>query len=217
VSRYRPISVEALSAHLSELLVRRHPVRHPLRVGFDAPRCTEAHAIAAQVANELNRAGRPTAVIDARGFYRDASLRFEFGKTDVESFYSGWLDIRALQREVLNALAEKSQYLPSLRDPDTNRSTRATTLTLAPDGVLIVVGELLQGAGLAFDLMVHFDMSRQARMRRMPEEWQWTLPAFDRYEIEVDPAAAADVVVRCDDPRHLAVREATATGEPRNE
>ena len=29
-------------------------------------------------------------------------------------------------------------------------------------------------------------------------EWAWTLPAFDRYDDEVDPAALADAVVLAD-------------------
>ena len=91
----------------------------------------------------------------ARLFYRDASLRWEYGKADVDSFYRGWLDTAALQREVLRPLAVDGSYLPSLRDPDSNRSTRAAPSTLPPAGVALVTGELLLGHGLGFDVTVH--------------------------------------------------------------
>ncbi|MFD0783943.1 uridine kinase, partial [Micromonospora azadirachtae] len=40
----------------------------------------------------------------------------------------------------------------------------------------------------------------------------WTLPAFDRYATEVDPASFADVVVRVDDPRRPALVEDAQLG-----
>ena len=71
--------------------------------------------------------------------------------------------------------------------------------------MLLVRGELLLSAGLPFDLTVHAAVSRQARKRLTPAELQWTLPAFDRYDLEVDPAGTADVVIRYDDPRRPAL------------
>jgi hypothetical protein len=43
-------------------------------------------------------------------------------------------------------------------------------------------------------------MSQAARRRRTPEDRAWELPAFDRYDDEVDPAALADAVVLADHP-----------------
>jgi hypothetical protein len=51
---------------------------------------------------------------------------------------------------------------------------------------------------------VHLRLSPGALRRRTEEDQRWTLAAFERYEQEVDPAEAADVVVRTDDPRHPA-------------
>jgi hypothetical protein len=161
--------------------------------------------LAEAIGDRLRAAGRPVALIDAQTFYRDAALRLEYGKTDVESFYSGWLDLDALNREVLRPLAESQPYLPSLRDPVTNRSTRAAPVTLAEQGILIVTGELLLGVGLAFDVSVHAAVSRQARRRLIDPDWSWTLPAFDRYDLDLDPSALANVVVRYDDPQHPAL------------
>jgi hypothetical protein len=176
-------------------------VRHPVRVGLDGPDCAELGLLAARMAQVLPSNGRPVALIAATSFYRDASVRLEYGKTDVESFYSGWLDQQALQREVLLPLSiEPFSYLPTLRDAVTNRSTRDSPVALSGRGVLIVTGELLLAAELSFDLTIHADVSRAARRRRTEAGRQWTLPAFDRYDIDVDPCAIADVVIRYDDP-----------------
>jgi hypothetical protein len=128
-------------------------------------------------------------------------LRFEHGREDVDSYLS-WLDDGALRREVLSG----STYLPSLRDPQTNRATRDARRELPDNAILVVTGALLLGLGLPFDRVVHLAVSAAARQRRTPAAEAWTLPAFDRYDAEVSPADLADVVVKLDDPRHPAVR-----------
>jgi hypothetical protein len=210
VSQYRPVSRDRLADELATELMARHRLRHPLRVGLDAPACADLAPVLTLLTDRLREAGHPVAVLPARLFYRDASLRWEHGKTDVESFYNGWLDTAAVQREVLLPLAADGSYLPSLRDPDSNRSTRAAPLRLPPTGIAVLTGELLLGSGLSFDAVVHVSVSRQARRRQTPAELQWTLPAHDRYELEVDPAGLADLVVRYDDPLHPALLIRTA-------
>jgi hypothetical protein len=138
--------------------------------------------------------------VHAESFWRDASLRLEYGRTDVDS-YLNWLDAGALRREVLDP---EGWYLPSLRDPETNRATRADRIELPPNAVLVVSGAFLLGLGLPFDRVVHLAMSPAARARRTPADQAWTLPAFDRYDDEVAPAALADVVIKVDDPAHPA-------------
>lgn len=203
--RYAAITVELLARQLTDLLARHHAGR-PLRVALDAPGWVDTAPLVEQVRAGLLAAGHPVGVVRAGDFYRDASLRFEYGKTDLESFYSGWLDRAALQREVLDPVAEPgASYLPALRDADTNRAIRTRPVPLPPSGVLLVCGELLLGAGLGFDVTIHLAVSRAARRRQVPEELRWTLPAFDRYDIDVDPMGLADVVIRYDDPAHPAV------------
>ena len=205
MSRFTPITPELLADRLTELCDERHSGAAPLRVALDAPACADLAVPIRLLAAGLQAAGRPVAVLDATTFYRDASLRLEHGRTDVDSFYSGWLDLAALRREVLDPVVADGRYLPSLRDPGTNRSTRAGPESLPAAGVLLVHGELLLGAGLPFDLTVHAAVSRQARKRLTAEDRQWTLPAFDRYDLEVDPAGTADVVIRYDDARRPAL------------
>lgn len=101
------------------------------------------------------------------------------------------------------------RYLPTLRDPATNRATRAAALDAPDRAILLLDGDLLLGAGLPSDVEIHLYQSAPARARRMSErapEWAWTLPALQRYDEEVAPAQIAHLVIRLDDPRHPAVR-----------
>jgi hypothetical protein len=91
-------------------------------------------------------------------------------------------------------------YLPVLWDVERDRSARATPRPMPDGGVLLVAGALLQGLGLGFDVVVHLRVSPAARRRRTPAESAWELPAYDRYDAEVDPAALADAVVLADHP-----------------
>jgi hypothetical protein len=203
---FTPLSPAALAARLAVLIDDRHSGRCPLRVGLDVPGTTDTSDLLAALAEELLWLGRSLVLVRTADFYRDASVRLEYGHTDVESFYSSWLDTGALQREVLDPAVAQGRYLPSLRDPASNRATRASALELPPTAVLLLIGELLLGRDLHLDLTVHVAVSRQARKRQTPPERQWTLPAFDRYDIEVDPAGQADALIRWDDPRHPALR-----------
>jgi len=141
-------------------------------------------------------------VVPAAGFYRPASLRLEHGRTDPDARYTDWLDVRALGREVLNPLGRdgSGRYLPVLWDLERDRAVRAQPQPMPDGGVLLVPGSLLQGIGLAFDVVVHLRVSPAARRRLTPPEQAWELPAFDRYDDEVDPASLADAVVLADHP-----------------
>lgn len=182
-----------------------------LRVLIDGPRCAEPAALADALIDPLRSLSRPAIRVRAVDFLRDASLRFEYGREDPDAYYSGWTDVSALRREVLVPLGPDGTgaYLPTLRDPATNRATRALP-QVAPDGaILLIDGDLLLGAGLPADVEVHLLQSPSTRARRMGEgqpAWVWTLPALDRYDDEVGPAQLADLVIRLDDPRHPAVR-----------
>lgn len=91
-------------------------------------------------------------------------------------------------------------YLPVLWDLERDRAARARRRPMPADGVLLVPGSLLQGVGLAFDAVVHLRMGPAARQRLTPAAQAWELPAFGRYDDEVDPTALADAVVLADHP-----------------
>ena len=172
-----------------------------VRVGLDGPPCADPAALADALRDPLRVVGRRLVHVRAESFWRDASLRLEYGREDPDA-YLNWLDDGALRREVLTG----NTYLPTLRDPRTNRSTRAEPITLPPDAVLAVSGPFLLGLGLPFDRVVHLLVSPAARARQTDPEQAWTLPAFQRYDDEVSPADLADVVIKLDDPRHPAIR-----------
>ncbi len=92
-----------------------------------------------------------------------------------------------------------------LWDVERDRAARAGYRPVPPRGVLLVPGALLQGVGLALDVVVHLRVAPAARRRRWPAELAWELPAFDRYDDEVDPAALADAVVLADRSEHPAL------------
>jgi hypothetical protein len=179
-----------------------------LRVAVDgpdlpgAPGLTGPHELAAAVAERLPLLSRPAVVVPAEGFYRPASLRLEHGRTDPDARYTDWQDTAALAREVLDRCGPggPGEYLPALWDLARDRAARLRYRPAPPGGVLLVAGSLLQGLGLAFDVVVHLRVSPAARRRRVPADRAWELPAFDRYDDEVDPVALADAVVLADHP-----------------
>jgi hypothetical protein len=200
---WTPVAPAALAALLADWLVATDGT---VRVAVDGAPATAPDQLAEALLAELRVRSRPAAHIPAAGFWRDASLRLEYGHQDVES-YLGWLDAAALRREVLDAaVAEPAAFLPSLRDPTTNRSTREAPLPAPPGLVLIVSGSLLLRHGLPFDRTIHLSLTPAARARRTPAVDAWTLPAFERYDAETRPAGTADVVIKVDDPRHPAIR-----------
>ncbi len=169
----------------------------PGRPGLTGPR-----DLAERLAALLPARSRPVAVVPAEGFYRPASVRLEHGRTDPDARYTDWLDTGALAREVLDRTgpAGPGEYLPQLWDLERDRAARAGYLPAPAGGVLLLPGSLLQGLGLAVDVVVHLRVGPAARRRRIPADRAWELPAFDRYDDEVDPAALADAVVLADHP-----------------
>lgn len=173
-----------------------------LRVAVDGPELAGPERLAERLADLLPVEGRPAVVVPAAGFYRPASVRLEHGRTDPDARYTDWLDVRALAREVLDPVGPggSGRYLPVLWDLERDRAVRARRLTMPAGAVLLVPGPLLQGVGLAFDVVVHLRVSPGARRRLVAPEHAWELPAHDRYDDEVDPAALADAVVLADHP-----------------
>ncbi|MEH1015075.1 uridine kinase [Micromonospora sp. CPCC 206060] len=204
----RPISPERLVTELVDRLTGTEPARR-LRVAVDGPPAAGPELLADALVDPLRARGRPVLRVCTDDFLRPASLRLEYGRTNPDAYYTGWLDESALRREVLDpaAPAGSGRLLPAFWDARTDRATRAEYVTLPPGGVVLVSGAFLLGGGLPFDVTVHLVLSPAALARRTGPDQRWTLPAFARYAEEVAPDTFADVVVRVDDPRHPALVE----------
>jgi hypothetical protein len=200
----RPISVEALTR---EIAARVLEFDARARVAIDGAPAVDPDGLADAVVEELRNRGRFAMHVAERDFLLPASQRFELGRNSPYGFYEGWRDLAGLRREVLDPadIDGSGRVLPALWRTDIDRSARASYVDVPPGGVVIVSGEFLLGAGLPFELEVHLDASAAALARRTPAEEAWTLPAYERYRIEVNPATFADVVVRMEDPRHPAL------------
>jgi hypothetical protein len=204
--KIRPTSPGALVEELAGLIAGRQGDPW-LRVAIDGAPPAGPHDLADALVDPLRVRGRPVQRVRADDFLRPASVRLERGRANPDALYEDWLDIRALNREVLDPLAGDGtgRVLPTLWDAGADRATRAGYVTLPGRGVLLLSGSLLLGAGLALDLVVHLAMSPAALARRTEAADRWALAAYERYATEVDPPLLADVVVRVDDPRHPAV------------
>ncbi|MEV7008114.1 uridine kinase [Streptosporangium sp. NPDC051022] len=202
----RPISPSLLIEELADRIASA-PRSSWVRVALDGAPAARPGRLADELVEPLRLRGREVLRVSADDFLRPASLRFEYGRTDPDAFYTDWLDAGALTREVLGPLepGRSGKVLPTFWDTRIDRATRASYVTVPPGGVLLLDGALLLGRGLSFDLTVHLWLSPGALARRTREETRWTLPAYERYEREVWPVDSADVAVRVDDPRHPAL------------
>nr|WP_206322715.1 uridine kinase [Streptomyces sp. HNM0575] len=176
------------------------------RVAVDGAPPARPGALAERLADALRLRGLPALVVDADGFLRADSLRFEFGKEDPDAYYDLWRDTPALWREVFAPLdpGGDGRVLPDLRVPSEDRPTRSPYVRLPPGGVLLLHGPFLLGKWFPFDLTVHLGLSAGALERQTPPEEHWKLPAYARYEAEAAPQETADVFVRCDKPQRPA-------------
>ncbi|WBB52773.1 uridine kinase [Verrucosispora sp. WMMD573] len=206
--RVRPISPPLLVSELTERLAGAMSTGR-LRVAVDGAPAARPEHLADALVDPLRALGHPALHVRTEDFLRPASLRLERGRTNPDSYYESWVDEAGLRREVLDPAGPDGpgRVLPSLWDARTDRASRAAYVDLPPGGVVLVSGAFLLGGGLAFDVVVHLEMSAAALRRRTDTDLVWTLPAFDRYAAEVDPASFADVVVRVDDPRRPALVE----------
>lgn len=204
--RVRPVSIDILIEELADRFAGQRPGQR-LRVAIDGPAAADPAALAGALIAPLRARGRPAVHVSTTDFLRPASLRLEFGRTNPDSFYAGWTDEPGLRREVLDPAGPggSGRIVTRLWDAAADRAAREPYRELPADAVVIVSGPLLLGAGLPFDVTVHLALSAAALARRTGPDERWTLPAFERYGTEVDPAAFADVVVRLDDPRRPAM------------
>jgi len=204
--RVRPISPASLVDELADRLASTNRGGW-LRVLVDGAPAAQPELIADALVAPVRLRGRAVLRVSARDFLRPASLRFERGRTDPDSFYDDWTDVDGLAREVLDPMRPggTGAVRTTRWNTETDRASRAGSVPVPAGGTVLVDGPLLLGRGLPFDLTVHVELSPAALRRRTAVSEAWTLPAFDRYLDSVRPASVADIVIRADDPRHPAL------------
>lgn len=196
--------VDLVLARADEPMGQRQPdVAAPVRVLVDGHSSTHPGRLADALVAPFEAAGRPTARVSVRHFLRPRSLRLERGREDPDSLLDSWIDVGALNREVLTRVVEQGEYLPSLRDPDTDRATRAAFVRAAPGTVVVLDGALAIGRGLDVDVSVQLALKPATIRRRTSPEDAWTVPAHERYAREIE--GVPDLVVRFDHPDHPAL------------
>jgi len=178
-----------------------------MRVGIDSPVEADGDRLAADVVQHLRDDGLDAKRLRCSDFLRSRSLRLEFG-TDPESLYESWYDVAALRREALDRLGPggDGDWLPALRDPETDRSVRVAREQATPGSIVVLDGRFLLRPELAgaLDLTVHLTVSAAARARRGDELAQ---QAWDHYRELCAPEAVADLVVRYEHPDRPAIRQ----------
>ena len=203
-TRVEPVSAELLVERVADaLLARAGGADTPVRLLVDGHPSTHPERLADALVAPLETAGRRVARVRVADFLRSRSLRLERGRADPDSLLDGWIDVEALNREVLRRVVERGEYLPSLRDPDTDRATRAAYVPADPGTVVVLDGALAIARGLDVDVAVHLALKPGTLRRRTPEEEAWALPAYERYAAQAE--RAADLVVRVDHPDHPAL------------
>lgn len=204
--RAEPISPRRLAERVADLVTARASDRWT-RLAIDGAPGSGTSELAAAVGEVLAGTGRTVLRVWAGDFLRPRSLRLEHGREDPDVFYTEWLDLKGLRREVFDPLEPggSGRVLPTLWNAERDRASRADYVELPPGGVLIVEGTFLLGIGLPFDVEVHLLLSQGALKRRTPEAMAWTLPAYARYDAEADPSRTASLTARMDDPRHPAL------------
>ncbi|MEV0897439.1 uridine kinase [Actinoplanes sp. NPDC049802] len=204
--RVRPVAFPSLVEDLADRLASRESDNR-LRVAVDGADAADPARLADALVDPLRVRGRPVARVATRDFLRPASVRLEFGRTNPDSFYTGWFDDAGLIREVLAPAGPggSGRIVGRLWDAAADRAARYPYQELPPGAIVLVSGPLLLGSGLPFDFSVHLELSPAALARRTPPEAAWTLPAYHRYAAEVAPETFADVVVRLDDPKRPAL------------
>jgi hypothetical protein len=207
--RVRPISPSVFTGLLVDIILAR-PGR--IRVAVDGAEALDPGRWGDALVEPLRERGRPVLRVEAADHLRPASLRFEHGRTDPDSFYEDWLDDEGLRREVLDPIEPggSGQIRPVRWDATRDRARREGFVDLPDGGVVVLSGALLLGRGLPLDLTVHLTASAAALRRLTDDARAWTLPAYQRYDDEVAPGDWADVVVRLEDPAHPALLRAPA-------
>ncbi|MQY21866.1 nucleoside/nucleotide kinase family protein [Nocardia macrotermitis] len=195
---FSPVTVDAL---FSLVLDRALVLPGYAIVAVDGADPADPLGFAETVADRIRTRGRACATVSLHDYVRPASLRLEFGRDEM-SYRTAWFDYAGLNREVLQALRERGQWLPALWNESTDRSARATTVSAKPETIVLVAGPMLLGRGLGFDLSVELRLSEGALRRAEVEPFVVAALLRHRRDADQDP----DILVAWDHRDRPALR-----------
>lgn len=204
---FTPVTTARLARDLAGWIASMAP-EHPA-IGIDGAAEIGAGDLADAVALELESLGRPAIRTSTSWWWRPASLRLEYGRTDIDMLLAGWVDVGSLRRELLDPFAAAGsgqRYLRRLRDPGTDRSIREQRQPVPQRSVLLLDGAFLQAAGLPLDGVVYLQVSPATLSRALPPDRQWWVQALRSYIAQDRPEKIADAVVAFDHPAAPAVK-----------
>ena len=169
-------------------------------VGFDGVAEIGTTELADRVAERIRTTGGVVVRASTDWWWRSAALRLELGREDIDMRLTGWVEVDALRRELLEPVAAGRPHITRLRDPGTDRSVRQPQVQVPPGTIVILDGAFLLATELPLNGLVVAQVGRGALRRALPADRQWWVEADDRYRAEYLPAAQADVVLSYDHP-----------------
>ncbi len=220
----------ALLDQLAERLVV-HRLPHPLRVAVDGPDCAGKTTLADELAVAVRARGRPVIRASIDGFHRPRAERYRQGADSPVGYYEDSFDLAALREVLLEPLGPggSRRYRRAVFDYRSDTPRTEPPLEAPEDAVLLVDGVFLLRPELAaswdvrlfvsvaFDECLRRALDRDTALfgTRAEVERRYRsryIPAQEHYLAAVRPTAAADLVIRNDDPASPRLEEGTAAG-----
>lgn len=188
-----------------------------LRVAIDGICASGKTTFAAEVVAELHGRGRNAIHVSSDGFHCARAHRYRLGRESAEGYYRDTYDIEALRARLLKPLGPNGDgaYTTSVIDLHADLPTAAPPvlatagLVMVYDGTFALRPELADEWDVKFLLRVSRDVAEDRlvdRDRSLGDQVRHLArvryhAAWDLYDAEHDPEAAADLVIDNDDPR----------------
>lgn len=202
-------------------LIGALPIGHPARVAVDGITASGKTTFAHELTRAVRERGRPCVRVSMDGFHNPRSVRYRQGRDSAAGYYDDAYDFTALRAALLDPLGAGGdrRYRTATYDLARDEPVREAAELAPHDLVVVVDGTFLQRRELAnaWDVVVYlrasFTAARARGTARDTELLGSLADAERKYDLryhaacrhyvgEVDPEAAADIVVDNDDPRH---------------